>query len=150
MVNQDAIVHAREAIKGKIGSLHDLSPELANTVANIFYNDALFYFDFLDKVRTGPSIITAMNKGELKAFNNDRAYSLYMVAALPEQISNLRKLKTEDQRSYLYSIELLLDIYKYRIDRAHKKSLLIRRILRRFHRPTEIPNLNDLINDNTP
>lgn len=81
------------------------------------------------------------SKAEFVQFNKDMSHSMYVVAAIPEYISHLRKLKTENHRLYLYAIELFLDIYKYKINRAHKKSQIIRSILRWFHKPSEISNL---------
>lgn len=147
MINSGAIVHARETIKDKLGRINDLPTELANTIANIYYKDALFYFDYRNKVRTGSSfIISSINKGEYDNFINDMSHSLYSVSSVPELISNLRKLKIKDHNLYIYAVDLFLDIYKYKINNAHKKSLFIRRILRWLHTPNELPNLLELIN----
>jgi len=148
MINSTALIHAKETITEKLGSIKDLPSELANTIANVYYKDAIFYFDYLDKVRTGPSFITSMkNKTEFVQFNNAMSHSMYAVTAVPEYMSNLRKLKNTNYRLYLYAIELFLDIYKYKINKAHKKSKLIRGVLRWCHTPNEIPNLHTMITD---
>jgi len=67
--------------------------------------------------------------------------------SIGDMIKSLRQTREEAKSNdldavYDYLVTLMLDIYKYRIENAHKKTPIRRSIERKFKKPEkEIPNL---------
>ena len=85
---------------------------------------------------------------DIKAFIEDTASVLSSYKYAQEFVGGLRKIDRRKQPVlYDFTVEFILDILKYQIDRAHEKSGLRRMIERSFRRNKvrEIPNLYALI-----
>ena len=138
MIDPAVLKTCREAIQKSLGSLDDIPPELANTIANVYYS---FYAQ-----ATGGS--TSFVHDDIKAFIEDTASVLSSYKYAQEFVGGLRKIDRRKQPVlYDFTVEFILDILKYQIDRAHEKSGLRRMIERSFRRNKvrEIPNLYALI-----
>jgi len=139
---QELLNRCRNDIQQDLGSLDDLPKELADTVSNLYLN---FHYLISDPQPYG---------SELLGYDLEKLHKLYIdsnlakirVDAAVEIIKQLRNL--ENNNLYNYSVVLFLDIYKYRIRKALKKSALRRRIERFFYKSKvqEIPNLSSILN----
>ena len=145
----------KKAIKEQLGGLSDLPHELANTVANIYYK----FFELGEDMKSADGSenwIPSKFRKELLAEDYDSitayekfiqyySYVIHHYELINNLIPNLRLI---DPELYDYTVELTLDITKYKIDKAHKKSAFRRRIerKRRIRDVDEIPNLIDLMN----
>lgn len=129
---------AAQLIKGQLGNLDDLPPELQNTVSNIYY-------------RANPSTIIQHATGNaLRDFEKNSLEMINRTSDLKfvgEMIASLREVKQEASSNdldfvYGHLVTLILDVYKYRIENANDKSPIRRSIERKFKKPeSEIPNL---------
>ena len=125
-------------LKGELGDLDDLPLELQNTVSNIYF-------------RSNPSTMMIGSSGD--ALTDFETHSIDMINRkvdlefIGDMIKSLRKVREEAASNdldavYDYLVTLTLDIYKYRIERAEKKTPIRRSIERKFKKPQqEIPNL---------
>ena len=125
-------------LKGELGDLDDLPPELQNTVSNIYY-------------RSNPSTLMFESSGD--ALDDFKTNSMDMInrtsdlKSIGDMIKSLRQVREEAKSNdldfvYDHMRTLMLDIYKYRIENAHEKTPIRRSIERKFKKPEkEIPNL---------
>ena len=125
-------------LKGELGDLDDLPPELQNTVSNIYY-------------RSNPSTLMFESSGD--ALDDFKTNSMDMInrtsdlKSIGDMIKSLRQVREEAKSNdldfvYDHMLTLMLDIYKYRIENAHEKTPIRRSIERKFKKPEkEIPNL---------
>jgi len=127
---QKLIERTREAIIETFGSLNDLDPELANTIANVFYHYFALTEESLGAISLDPSI------------DQDRIVKDYVFA--PKFIEDLRRAKSETHPSFHKMLsDFVLSILKYHIDNAENKSpvrLKMERFLNR-HKVKEIAGL---------
>lgn len=146
--DSNVIEICRTVIEESFGDLSDLPKELANTVANIYYNHYNYIANykackgkyFPDELKDGNNFIS-----NFEQFIQNKIFLETSVESLPDIIDNLRDMEEVDANLYNYTVEVLLDIYKYKIKNVLKKSLIRRRIERRFCEVNEITNLIDLI-----
>lgn len=144
----DLLKLAEQAIKRNMGRLDDIPRELANTVANIYYR----FFSMASEM--GPEWIpsqmtraTDMRQG-LVEFIEESASLIADVKAIPKAILDLRKIdKYRQPNLYSFSVEYLLDEFKYNIKNAAYKPGIWRKIERLFKKSKvkEIPNLIELM-----
>jgi hypothetical protein len=146
MINDKILEQCRKSIKSEIGTLSDLPPELANTIANYYYKFYLFSLDM--QKNPIPSMVSKEKdifKG-LKKFSLEAETRLAMMEILPSNINELRSIdKNRNPGKYYSFLFLLLDVYKYEIKNTSKKSGLRRMIERHFKKVNEIPNLVELL-----
>ncbi len=138
-------------IKKKLGDIDDIPLELANTIANVYYN----------------SIDQAIKKWhkenpDTQSFNQDRQNdyeklvmlnladpdSLKDIKMINKMISSYRDIKeTETQRTAKYIGQMIIDTMKYKIKNAPEKSELKRWFERRIKKKniTEIPGLIEML-----
>jgi len=138
MVDQDILDRCRDAIRRNLGSLDDIPPELADTVANVYYR---FY-------ARAAAMRTPESTGELKSFISDHAAVLSSHKYVKQYVDGLRRMdKRAKPALYDYTVTFILDCLKYQIDRADEKTGLRRMIERQFrrHKVKEIPNLYELL-----
>ena len=138
MVDQKILEKCRDAIRRNLGPLDDIPPELANTVANVYYT---FYAR-----ATAPN--TPESTKDLRSFIDDTATVLSNHKYVKQHVDGLRRIdKRAKPMLYDYTVTFILDVLKYRIDRAHDKTGLRRMIERQFlrYKVNEIPNLYDLL-----
>ena len=130
----------RDEIQNQYGSLDDLSYELANTVANIYYQ----FNCWLD---SGPPQFLP-NKELLGTINN-YAWDMTAYGQVGKIILQLRGLRNQGVHPEWIQIaeEFAVSVLKYRIENAANKSpirLKFERFLNR-NKVNEIPNLVDLL-----
>lgn len=152
MVKEEILEFCRNAILKKFGRLDDLPYELANTVANIYYRFFLFGINLPKDAEDSSGWISQQMKdgddfmGGMESFISEYAQVRSDFESINEPILALRDINKDTQpRLYAYSVELLLDIYKYNIPNAHKKIPIRRSIERIFKKKgvNEIPDLVD-------
>ena len=129
---------AATLLKGELGDLDDLPPELQNTISNIYY-------------KANPSTLVLETSGDViddfKTNSMDMINRTSDLKSIGDMIKSLRQTREEAKSNdldavYDYLVTLMLDIYKYRIENAHKKTPIRRSIERKFKKPEkEIPNL---------
>mgnify|MGYP001132313716 CR=1 FL=1 len=160
----------RTAVNGKLGSLDDLPHELANTVVNIFYRyfevcvgwagtksggppggsrhggdkagleEKAFMFDGSDTIGS----LYSRAKRDHEAIENMR-YHLRQSENIVRMVKALRGIDRErEPRAYEAKTKYILDMMKYKIKDANKKSDIIRDIERDLNRNAvdEIPDLH--------
>lgn len=131
--SQEAVASLIVRLQQRYGDLEDLPIELRNTVANVEYGILLLARNPAQAL--GKELIRG---GSGQRFIRDAAFYASIAPALPELIANLRMLRASMDKGevkpalYTYTVELLLDILKHKINRAHKKSALKRAVERPF------------------
>ena len=138
-VSDRILRETREAIQNELGSLDDISYELANTVANIYYR-------FYCWVDSGPPHIP---NSELFDSISKFAREMTEHQEIWKIISQIRAVRKEGVHAEWVQIleEFALSVLKYKIDNAVNKSpvrLKFERFLNRS-KVDEIPNLVDLL-----
>ena len=111
-----------EMARKDLGTLDDLPIEVANTIANIYYKYHLSDDDSIEK----------------------HQYEID-IDAIQKIIKNMRILRETNPDLYDYSVDFFLDLFKYRIPEANKKSAFRRRIERKLKKVEEIENLADIL-----
>ena len=129
MPKQDVLEMCEKAIRKDLGNIDDLPYELANTVANVYYNLFDQAFDVMKRASNNPGWIPKEMKREtdmfegLKSFLENTARFKSNFKAVPKFIKNLRKIdKHEQPNLYQFSVDFILDHLKYDIKDAHKKT----------------------------
>ena len=155
MLNKEILEVCKNAIKKDLGSLDDLSRELANSVANVYYRYFDHAFNLMKQSANNPGWIPKEMKREtdmrigLKSFLEDSAKLKIDFESAPKFIKALREVgKNSKPGTYQYIVDFIIDCIKYNIKDAQKKTGLRRMIERRFSKtkPQEIPNLIDILN----
>lgn len=136
---RSALDKARAAIIADLGSTADLPRELLNTVANIYYQA---FFPIECRPPTGHNMPAV-----LQSFIIENARLAAGVEHMPRIIQSLRKIDRHAKRGlYDYSVEFLLDVFKYQIADAGNKTGVRRMIERKLKKVSEIDNLVDMMN----
>ena len=144
MFKQALIKATEQRILNELGSLRDLPIELANTVANIYYRYCQL-FERMDGKDDG-SIIEKIARSQEMA----RTYHtlMHQAAEIVLDYENSRKLinslrKNGNNHPYYINEEsqIALDVLKYHIPGAQKKSNFRRRFARRFSKVEEVNSL---------
>lgn len=153
MPNMEALKMAEDHIREQLGTLDDLPKELANTIANVYYN---FYGNVLEVAIDSkrefviPKSIKRESGDLQQLFENFMANQAKIVTDLesaPKFIKGLRGIDKYSQPNlYKFTVEFILDCLKYNIENAQNKTGLRRMVERKFKKPDEIPNLIDLLN----
>lgn len=135
---QSAIDQAREVIIDDLGSIDDLPRELANTIANTYYQCFLPIESRESADHNVP--------GVLKDSIDENARLSAALEHLPPMIKALRQIdKRTRPELYDYSVEFCLDIFKYKITDAGKKTGIRRMLERKLKRVNEIDNLLEIM-----
>ncbi len=152
VLNQDMENKLKIIIKNQFGTLSDLPRDLSNTILNIYYRSIVRMKESENKngAWIPTDVINSKDflEGYIKYVENQSNDMSYM-EILPKIISDIRGVRTasnQEKAIYDYMVELTLDIFKYNIKNADKKTPIRRRIERKFIKVDEIPNLVDLIN----
>ena len=115
---------AATLLKGALGNLDDLPPELQNTVSNIYY-------------KSNPSTLMFESSGnaidDFKTNSMDMIHRTSDLESIGDMIKSLRQVREEAKSNdldfvYDHMVTLMLDLYKYRIENAHNKTLIRRSI----------------------
>ena len=135
-------------IRKRLGSISDLSPEMANTIANVYYRLCL------ETQRSAPGRIPPSTTHKdnlldsLTSHVQQTAELLASVKAIPEMVTGFRELDPVQQpNARKAALDLFLDMFKYNISNAHRKIGLRRMVERIFSHVDEIPNLASLFDD---
>lgn len=139
-IDDSTLRKAANALYSDLGTLDDITPELRNTIANVYYkffvvkrklNDPnlLFGSDKLDTVST----YKKHYKDTMNIFNDHRYAK--------EFIKSMRETRKQDEDIYRYLETFTLDNLKYRIPDAEEKTGIRRAFERIFRKPKEIPGL---------
>ena len=155
MPKKEVLEMCEKAIRNDLGSLDDLPYELANTVANVYYQ----YFNRASEteMRLAPNStgwIPKEMKREpdmrvgLTSFIEDSTRIMADFEAAPKYVEVLRGIdKRRQPNNYQAMVDFILDCLKYDIKDAEKKMGLRRMIERKLRKANvhEIPNLVDLL-----
>ena len=158
----------KTAIRQKFGNLDDLPPDLANTVANIFYKSFELSPKWVGKKSIKQRYSNASLVGEelnseggfadflkniisyYETAKDDRSIIDKMVKQsrnvnnITEMIYELRKLNRNDGLpNYRNKVQDILDLMKYGIEDAGKKTLIMREIERDL-KEKEVDEVPDL------
>jgi hypothetical protein len=132
-----ALYEAADNLFRSLGALNDLGPELADTVANVYYRYAL---------ATGTVDDLAFALG----MPNDLTTEIEIIVAQQEYIDEMIKAlrRTGREGHVVERMKLIiLDTFKYRIENAAQKTALRRAIERRLANFNEIAGLYQRVRD---
>lgn len=136
-VNTQVLREARDALARDLGPLDDLSDEMKNTLANIYYKFVLMVSMNLQLQKpTSRDVASAFKEYMLDA---GQILTDYKFAA--ELVKSMREVRKQDQSIYEFLETHFFDVHKFRIKNANKKSGLRRAIERPFAKVDEIPDL---------
>lgn len=142
---QAALALCEAAIRKDLGRIDDLPPEVANTIANVYYRHWHAVLNF------------AARRGRYAEADGDVLQRLASVAgaiaedkadlmAIPKMVACLRELDPAHQPNlYRMAVNYFLDVFKYRIPNAHRKIGLWLMIERRFRKVDEIAGLGSVL-----
>lgn len=117
MIKQEILEACAAAIDKDFGSLTDLPPELANTIANVYYKFFALGSPGFDQ--------------GVMSFIEDATTILGDFKFAKQLIDGLRKIdKRTKPNLYDYTVEFILDALKYHLDKVHDKTGLRRKIER--------------------
>jgi hypothetical protein len=154
MPKQDVLKLCETAIKKDLDNLDDLPYELANTVANVYYRYFDQSLDVMKRASNNPGWLPREVKREndilegITSFANNVAKFKSDIESVPGFIEGLREIDRQEQPNlYKFAVDFILDILKYDIKDAQKKTGLRRIIERKIRKGKiqEIPNLVDLL-----
>lgn len=147
---KQALVKATEnKIKAELGSLRDLPEELVNTMANIYYRYC-WLFMRIDGPDQG-SLLEKIAKSEnlARTYRTTMQQAADIVLAYENGIKLIEKLREavpKKKSEYKLQIDLILDRLKYGMENPEHKTMLGRKVYRKFHKPDEVNNLFTLMN----
>lgn len=142
-----ALEMAVSLIKTDLITINDLPLELANTVANVYYNYIIFMELHKITKQEGKLPEALMNysgniKTKMRKYIEDSAKIQVYMEATPKFINGLRQIdKSGKPNLYHYTVEYILDSLKYNIKNINHKTGLRRAIERRFKKVNEIDDL---------
>ncbi|MBF0321236.1 MAG: hypothetical protein HQL01_15695 [Nitrospirae bacterium] len=163
--DEDILPLCEELIKAEINTIKDLSPELANMLANEYYRFIVIASPHIKHRLTGKITLSVIKEELLKdnlefdvaepesksAPEVELAAALAAVEAIAQFIGVLRGIdKNKDPIQYRSTVELIIDYLKYDIPDAGDK-LLLKRFFERAVKKSQkqvkeqIPNLIDYI-----
>ena len=158
----------KTAIRKKLGNLDDLQPDLANTVANMFYKSFELSVQWAKKKASKQRYTDSSHMAEIlnseggfadflknivsyyETTKDDRSIIDKMlkqsknVDNITEMIYELRELnRNASHQNYRNKVQDILDVMKYGIEDAENKSLIMREIERdlKEREVDEIPDL---------
>jgi len=142
MFDSEILIFTANAIRKRLGSISDLPPEMANTIANVYYRLCL-ETQQATPGRLPQSVVGSGDLiGGLTSHVKHTAHLLASASALPEMVTGFRELDPVQQpNARRAALDLFLDMFKYNISNAHRKIGLRRMIERKFKQVDEIPNL---------
>ena len=142
MTVDDFAKEVRDQIARACGDTSDLSEELVNTLCNLYY--------FAEKAKKlnfgGLTDLQAMypnkNKESLvKLYMSHMGHVAASVSHTPEMIKSMRDVRTQNPVIFRYLEQVTIDIFKYSIDGAERKTPIRRSIERKFKTPCEYAGL---------
>jgi tetratricopeptide (TPR) repeat protein len=149
VISPEALHEAAADLRDELGDISDLPSELVNTLANVYYR----FFANLEHIRCGGN--TRLLEAFLPkassmhdAFKNYTVFNAQSIAAYENvkgMVVSARTVRTEEPEFYPYLITLILDMFKYNIDKAGSKTPIRRGIERKFKTVYEIQNLFELM-----
>jgi len=134
-------------IERAFGTLDDLPYELANIIANYYYKS----WEILSGNAESQALRAKNVYQGLISYVHEAGAIINFRETIPETVNTLRKIDRRKQpRLYYYMVNYALDVLKYNIPDAHKKSHIRRQFERIFRkkRISEIPNLSNFIQEN--
>jgi hypothetical protein len=135
---QRAVDQAHGVIIADLGSIDDLPRELANTIANFYYE---CYLPVESREPTGHDIASVLNN-----FIDQNARLTAGLDHVPRMIQALREIDKRTRPDlYDYSVKFFLDILKYKIADAGNKTGIRRMLERKLKRVNEIDNLLEIM-----
>ena len=139
MLDDKTLQFTKKEIEKDIGTLDDLPHDLANTIANYYYKS--------NEIASGVANQRNIDlRQRLTSYVNEAETVIHWIKIIPELIKGLRKIDRHKQPiAYSYLVNYLLDVLKYNIPNASKKSH-IRRQFERLFRGQRITEIPDLIN----
>lgn len=147
MIDKNVLAITEQTIRSVFGSVDDLSHEIANTIANIYYKYFLITLE-----STVPSTHPLSDSEDGDILDELVLYGEYATSlstalqTIPKMIIAIRELDPILQPNSRKAAEdFFLDIFKYDISNAHQKIGLRRMIERKFKKVHEIPGLIDLM-----
>jgi hypothetical protein len=121
-INQSALRQARNLITRDYGDLSDLPEEVRNTVVNVYYEFCCASLELKEKFPYPQIIRQAKDlRAGLKQFCEQEAFYVSAMNNLPKIINELRKI-SPDKEGYEFIIQVILDIFKYRIPDVNEKT----------------------------
>lgn len=137
-MNQEALDNARIKIEEGFGDISDLSEELQNTIANIYYQAAQIA-QSPHKAILGNGIDKIQNGIE------DTSFYISAVESLPGIIEAFREdvLQKGNEDDINFMNEVFICMYKYRVKNALSKPLFVVKMIKAFSKKkvNEIPDL---------
>jgi len=135
-----ALNNAAHNLFDSLGPLEDLGPELANTVANVYYRYALAS-GHVHNLSLALGVGEPMTQGGQKDLLAEVGVIVAQQEFIDDMIQRVRYTRKKNVRLAEYLRVLTLDTFKYRIARANAKTAVRRAIERRFRRTNEIAGL---------
>ena len=139
-------IAVQQKIRSLYGDTADLSEEIVNTLCNIHY-----FAEVAQEDRDFPGLldlqeIHAGAKKELliPMYRSHMSHVASAVEFLPDLIKDLRESKGRGAGVYAVLEQLTLDLFKYQIEDAQRKTGLRRSFERRFKTPNEYAGLAKL------
>lgn len=134
------LVRTAEAIQRDFGDLDDLPRELANTISNIYFKLFLLAEGQMLSGRKRPAKQNLL--GAVTEFSELTAHLTSATRFLPAMVGDLREMRSAGRLDiYQYSLDFMLDVFKFRIKKADEKRPITRRLERLFERPNEVKDL---------
>lgn len=128
VINNQALARAKTLVKENFGDISDLSPELQNTITNIYYKVAQHLLNREDGESFPRSALLLAEDLEsgYKKYIEESTYLVKSAKALPEIIASLREdvLKRKSRKDIELITFALLCLFKYRVPNAMRKSAL--------------------------
>lgn len=132
----------RERIANACGDTSDLSEELVNTLCNLYYfaekAKKLNFGGLTDMQELHPE---KSKESLVKLYMSHMSHVVASVSHAPDLISSMRASRAEDPNVFAYLEQLTLDLFKYGIEGAERKSPIRRGLERKFKNPNEHPGL---------
>lgn len=142
MLDDKTLQFTKKEIERDLGTLDDLPHDLANTIANYYYKS----FEIASGVAESKVFQNKDLRQGLTSYVYEAETIINFIKIIPELIKSLRKIDRHKlPRAYSYLVNYYLDLLKYNIPNASKKSH-IRRQFERFFRGQRITEIPDLIN----
>ena len=137
-VKENILMQAKRLIDKDLGDLSDLPADLRNTVANIYYknihNVEKLKSPSVEKESYDQTDFIVPSMREMRYFNQHEE--------IKDAVFLLREAKNKrGQKHCKFLLEMILDIFKYRIPDAEEKAMIIRKAERMFRKSLEFRNL---------
>jgi hypothetical protein len=144
VLNNQAVVNAKEMLAAHFEGIAQVPEPLRNTVANIYYRYCCLSLDMAEANPLPKSIFTHQNplRG-IEELLKEKAFLVTCIQTMQKTIPGLRILENTDRDEFEEIVSISLDVFRYRIIDAGRKSALRRSIERKLssQKNTEIDGL---------